>query len=198
MQFARENHLNLPGLSFASDGPSLLQGHGYYYASKGSGQLLLASLDRLLPKTSPLLLYGFSGGAQFTSRFAEWKPERVLGWCAYSAGLWDKPVARKSAPPRLVICGENDSRYGASLIYFKQGRALDKPWLWVGIADTNHSISPQAEDFVRHYFASILEGQRKDRGKWVDIDSNVQATDEVLLSQPSLTGWLPDARLLTE
>jgi hypothetical protein len=144
-----------------------------------------------------LLLYGFSGGAHFTSGFAESKPERVLGWCAYSAEWWDKPIPTKIAPPGLVICGNEDERLGASLIYFKQGRALGKPWLWVGVPGNDHAVSLQAEDFIRRYFAALLNpDDKKGIGQWVDIDFKTVAEEETLNHQPSLTGWLPQTSLL--
>lgn len=76
--FAKPNQLGLVGLSFASDEELFRSGRGYYYASQGSGDLLLEGLRKVFGKDLPVLLYGFSGGAHFTSRFTEWKPERVL------------------------------------------------------------------------------------------------------------------------
>ena len=197
-KFARDHDLDLIGLSFASDGELLRKGRGYYYPSQGSGQLLLDGINREFDPDIPLLLYGFSGGAHFTSGFAEWKPERVLGWCAYSAEWWDKPVPSDSCPPGLVACGENDERLGASLIYFKQGRALGKPWLWLCAPKTGHSIYPPAEDFIRDYFSAILKNSGVVvSGEWVDIDEKSKAEQDVLKNQPSVTGWLPDPELLS-
>ena len=198
-QFAREHNLDLVGVSFASDVSLLTSGRGYYYARQGSGQLLLDGLRHIFHQDLPLILYGFSGGAHFTSRFAEWKPERVLAWCAYSAGWWDKPSSNSASPPGLVVCGDEDERYGASLMYFKQGRASEKPWLWISVPENGHSISAPVEDFVRHYFAALLRtnGQTTS-GQWVDIDFKTNAGPETIRSQPSVTGWLPDAKLLSE
>lgn len=156
-QFAEQHNLDLVGLSFASNGDLLRKGQGYYYPSQGSGQLLLSGIDEALGRQLPLLLYGFSGGAHFTSGFATWKPERVLGWCAYSAEWWEKPLSGRASPPGLVICGAEDERYGASLLYFKQGRALGKPWLWLSVPQNGHSNASPAEKFVRNYFAALLD-----------------------------------------
>jgi hypothetical protein len=98
-QFARKNRLGLVGLSFASDMELLLNGKGYYYVAQGSGELLLHGIEKIFGKANlPLLMYGFSGGAHFTSRFEEWKPERVLTWCTYSAGWWDRPMSSSACP----------------------------------------------------------------------------------------------------
>ena len=198
-QFAREHELGLVGLSFASDGNQLRKGRGYYYPDQGSGQLLLDSIDRMFGSNVPLLLYGFSGGAHFTSGFAEWHPEQVKGWCAYSAEWWNTPSPKHKSPPGLIICGDKDERYGASLTYFKEGRALGKPWLWLSVPDYGHSASSQAEDFVRHYFAAILDAKTSvEEGQWVDVDLKSTAEDVTLRNQPSLTGWLPKETLFVE
>lgn len=202
MEFARKHKLGLVGLSFASEVSLLQNQRGYYYASQGSGQLLLDGLRKIYGKDLPLLLYGFSGGAHFTSRFEEWAPGRVIAWCAYSAGWWSPPSRNKDEtegseknPPGIVACGDQDPRYGTSLFYFKQGRALGKPWLWISLAGVGHQGSPALEDFVRDYFSEILHGN-KGHGDWVDVDLKTKVTPSEVKQYPSITGWLPDGRLL--
>jgi pimeloyl-ACP methyl ester carboxylesterase len=198
--FARQNKLGLVGLSFASDEASLKNGKGYYYASHGSGELLLDGVRRAFGKDLPLILYGFSGGAHFSSRFVEWKPERVLSWCAYSAGWWDDPQKSKILPPGIIACGDRDSRYGASMIYFKQGRALAKPWLWVSVANNGHSPHKSVDKFVREYFAVVLRKKGEinpdHEGLWVDIDRENEVDRKA--EHPALTAWLPDQKLFAE
>jgi hypothetical protein len=88
---------------------------------------------------------------------------------------------------------------GASLVYFKQGRSLGKPWLWLCAPKTGHSIYPPAEDFIRDYFAAILGSNGViPSGEWVDIDQKAKAEQDVLKSQPSVTGWLPNPKLLSQ
>jgi hypothetical protein len=97
----------------------------------------------------------------------------------------------------LIACGERDQRLGASLSYFKQGRALGKPWLWMCAPNTAHEIYPPVEDFVREYFSAILANQgNSDCGEWVDIDLKTKVDEGEARDQPSLTGWLPDSKLL--
>lgn len=195
-EFCQKNELGLVGLSFASATKDLtsISGRGYYHVSRESGNLLLDMVDEAFPGDLPLILYGFSGGAHFSSRFAEWKPERVKAWCAYSAAWWDKPQKSECMPPGLVVCGDEDaSRYGPSLIYFKQGRALGKPWLWISVPKNAHSVSVPIDKFVRSYFASILAGSA---GMWVDIDMKTET--DVSKTPPSLTAWLPDRKLLND
>lgn len=193
-RFAKKHKLGLVGLSFASDTLLLMNGRGYYYASKGSGDLLLDGIRKIYGKRIPLLLYGISGGAHFTARFVEWKPDQVVAWCAYSAGWWDEPKQAKKNPPGIIACGDYDERYGASLIYFKQGRALGKSWLWVSLPQTGHGYSGVLEDFVRKYFAAVLN-EKPGEGQWVDVDLRKMVSPEEADRNRSVTGWLPDARL---
>jgi len=195
-KFAEAKRLTLIGLSFASETDTIHGGTGYYYAAKGSGKLLLDALDRLAGKPLPVLLYGFSGGAHFTARFAEWKPERVTAWCAYSAGWWDEPQPSAIMPSGMVVCGEEDGRLGASLTYFKQGRALGRPWLWVGIPKSGHVQESRVVSFARDYFAVILgEVPHEPQGGWVDIEEKTVAGEDLSRYHPTSIGWLPDMRL---
>ena len=188
------------GLSFASEIDDLHSNNGYYNAGNGSGKLLLDGINKLFNKELPVLLYGFSGGAHFTSRFVEWKPECVISWCAYSAGWWDEPKKSDIMPPGIVACGEDDERLGASLIYFKEGRSVGKPWLWIGIPKNAHSPDGKVESFVRDYFDAILKDHvrpdPKTTGFWVDIDKLCAAEEYVIGQHPTVTAWLPDVKLI--
>lgn len=195
--FAQKEKLGLIGLSFASPIPAIHEGTGYYYVSKGSGEVLLQGIRQIFGRDLPLILYGFSGGAHFTSRFTEWKPDRVLTWCAYSAGWWDEPKSSDVAPPGIVACGDADYRFGASLIYFKQGRAAGKPWLWISLGGVDHVRAPELDEFVKNYFSTILANRRND-GLWVDMDMKAQMTKAEADKHPSLSGWLPHEHLLKE
>jgi hypothetical protein len=196
--FAKQNRLGLVGLSFASSMSAIEEeNNGYYYASKGSGVKLLEGIRKIYGRDLPLLLYGFSGGAHFTSRFEEWNPARVLTWCAYSAGWWDEPQRNPVSPPGIVACGDEDPRYGATLIYFKQGRAAGKPWQWVSLAKTGHQGSLELDDFVRDYFSAILS-QSKAAPIWTDIDREEKVSGSEQAAQPSLTGWLPSETLFAK
>lgn len=199
--FALKHNLGLIGISFASSRMANSTRQGYYYPHAGSGKLLLQGIRSIFgPRKYPLLLYGFSGGAHFTARFAEWCPERVLVWCAYSAMWWDNPSKNKFIPPGIIVCGENDPRLGASLIYFKQGRVLNKPWTWLSVPHNGHSQNLQAENFIRDYFASILKSHISSKdiiasGIIVDIDRKVQINHDFFRTSPTLTAWLPDIHI---
>ncbi|MDR0533580.1 MAG: hypothetical protein LBH01_06465 [Verrucomicrobiales bacterium] len=201
-KFAKQQQLGLAGLSFASDADLLNRDshRGYYYAEEGSGQALLNCIKKAYGKDLPIIPYGFSGGAYFTGHLVEWRPERILTWCAYSASWWNIPQPSKDMPPGIVACGDEDPALGASLIFFKQGRALGKPWLWIDVAKTGHATNSKLDAFVRNYIAAVLKlGDEIDPAKegiWIDVDRLIAINPAI--ENPVLTGWLPQADLLED
>lgn len=92
MDFAKRNNLGVIALNYSSSEEDLYQNRkGYYWLEQGSRQVLLNEIKRVYGKDLPIVLYGFSGGAQFVSRFVDWRPDRIIAWCAYSAQFWDYP-----------------------------------------------------------------------------------------------------------
>jgi hypothetical protein len=195
--FAAQNEVGLIGISYASDPKYLARNQGYYTAGKISGSYLLQAVKQAYGTNLPMLIYGFSGGAHFTSNFIRWSPNRVLAWCAYSAAWWDDPIPSQAAPPGIVVCGELDgSRYTASFNFFEQGRQLGKSWTWLSLAETGHEISHPLDDFVRQYFAAILV-DRQPVGGWYDINTKAHLDDAAVEDYPLLACWLPDEAVAT-
>ena len=190
---AREN-LGLMGMHFESPIDLLCQCQGYYQASKGSGEILLKCVRKIYGRDLPILIFGFSGGAHFTTRLIAWKPESILGWCALGAGVLDEPVPAKFNPPGIMACGADDPRLGGALVFFKQGRAAQKPWLWIEVPKTGHAMSGKLDDFVRGYFKSLLHPS-SGAGAWVDIDLMKEISQKEAKQSPSLSGWLPELSL---
>lgn len=92
MDFAKRNNLGVIALNYSSSEEDLYQNRkGYYRLEQGSRQVLLNEIKRVYGKDLSIVLYGFSGGAQFVSRFVDWCPDRIIAWCAYSAQFWDYP-----------------------------------------------------------------------------------------------------------
>ena len=194
VDFARAQGLGLAGVSFSSP-PDLLYGHpakGYYYAEQGSGEALIKGLRRLYGGDVKLLFYGFSGGAQFGSRFAEQNPGRMLGWAAYSASFWSEPLSASPASvPGIVACGEFDAeRYGPSFAYFQQGRRKEARWTWVSLGRVGHLRHRGFEEFIRSYFAAVLAGDFKE-AVWLDAETKQATTEDDRLLNPALSVWLP-------
>ncbi|MDQ8209823.1 hypothetical protein QEH52_20050, partial [Coraliomargarita sp. SDUM461003] len=139
MDFAEDNRLGVIALAFKSRSEQMYgeAREGYYWPEQGSGKALLDAVRTTYGRDLPILIYGFSGGAQFTSRFVEWVPERVIAWAAYSAQFWDSPQISEANPPGIVACGEHDGgRWYPSFSYFYQGRQQHKPWVWVSLPRT--------------------------------------------------------------
>jgi hypothetical protein len=188
--YAREEKLNLVGLSFASDDNK----PGYFQVASGSGKLLLDGLKQVFGTNQPpLLIYGFSRGAQFTYSFSSWQSDRVLAWCAYSATDWEVPTASVNEPKGIIACGDEDeSNYSFSVLQFLKGRALGKPWTWISLAHTGHVASPQLDELVRTYFKSVLD-HPQEKGLWLDVDTKTEVSTGEIQEEPTLSCWLPDA-----
>jgi poly(3-hydroxybutyrate) depolymerase len=132
---------------------------GYYYPSLWSGDVLLRAVEELATRTpadaESLFFYGHSAGAHFTHRFALWHPDRVAAFVAYSAAWWDPPAASIRDTPALIMCGEDDPRYEATLEFYLASRPFDAPWVWRGFRHTGHESTPAvlrlAATFLEHY-----------------------------------------------
>jgi pimeloyl-ACP methyl ester carboxylesterase len=192
--FAQKHGFGLVGVSFSSP-PALLYGNpanGYYYPEQGSGEALLSGLRQIYGHDVKLLFYGFSGGAQFGSRFAQKYPEHMLGWAVYAASFWSEPsFASINDAPGIVACGEFDAeRYGPSFAFFQQGRRKDARWTWVSLGNVGHMRHKRFEEFVRAHFAAVLEG-KFDQAQWLDAETKQPTTEDERLLNPALSVWLP-------
>lgn len=194
--FAAKNKLGVIALNYSSD-PEKMYGHekqGYYWPEQGSGKALLDEIKRLYGKDLPILIYGFSGGAQFTSRFIDYAPKRIIAWCAYSAQFWDAPKSQEDGgctARGIVACGELDgARWQPSFGFFYQGRRQDKDWIWLSRQNTEHSRSAGLEQFVRDFFQEeldILNGKKIHDDVYADVSKMGMLKKEETEIQPALT-----------
>lgn len=193
VEFAKKNNLGVIALNYYSDEEDLYENRrGYYWPEQGSGAALLDEIKRIYGKDLPIVIYGFSGGAQFASRFIDWAPDRVIAWCAYSAQFWDYPKeGTKTTKARgIVACGDQDGmRWQPSFSFYYQGRKNNRPWIWVNISNTGHNRSAKFEKFVRQFFDEELAIWRGDKKAQEDILSDISNSDNELLlisEQPEL------------
>ena len=191
----------------------------YRDASKGSGEILLKSIEKYSQEISnkninelPLLLYGFSAGGQYNFEFASWKPERVISFVVNKGGYYDTAVASSDTQkvPGIFFIGEDDLYYRNNLILgiYSANRSQGANWTLITEKDTKHSPN-NSKDLSISFFESIMTKRLKDN-KLVEINS-----DNPILGFPkrktfeffdkidktefnnwgklkSLTIWLPD------
>ncbi|MGE9289507.1 MAG: hypothetical protein ACQKBT_00870, partial [Puniceicoccales bacterium] len=197
-EFAGKNDLGLMAIHYSSAVEPMYSEarQGYYWPEQGSGEALLSEINKVYGEDLPILLYGFLGGAHFVSRFTEWMPESVVAWSAYSAQFWDSPTEGEVLPPGIVACGEMDGvRWFPSFSYFYEGRRLGKLWTWVSLAGTGHVRNGKFEQFVREFFAAVLEGSDSSPVLVDVLSGEIIEADEALL-QPGLAAILPSVELL--
>ena len=195
VRFAEKNRFALVGVTFSSPLQFLKERKGYYDASRGSGRILLSLLDKAGFADCPLLMFGFSGGAHFVSSFVEEYPERVHAWCAHSAAWWG--TIRGNAanmPPGIIACGAEDTRLGASLSFFKEGRSVGRRLSWVEIPGSGHERNEPFEDFTREFFNEIIASEGRGKPVWVDVGCG-EVVDKKSVCAESNRSWLPSLRV---
>ncbi len=177
--FAEKENLVLLAPTFHAEGNENNMGKGYYYPEQGSGEVMEKALSELKRRakvdTEKVLFFGFSAGAHYVHRFALWKPQRVEAFVAYSAGWWSEPSLSLKKVPALIMCGEKDERYGATLDFFKKGQKLGCPWLWRSYKNTGHELTPpvrdMAEVFLAHYLKEEPRGMPTSVVRYGDIQT---------------------------
>ena len=91
---------------------------GYYQTLGGNSDKQLISIFQTLGKKYKLhdrmLLYGFSGGSQFTHRFAMKHHKYVLACSSHSGGSWGKVSSSAGYIPFAISCGEMDTKKSVS------------------------------------------------------------------------------------
>jgi pimeloyl-ACP methyl ester carboxylesterase len=161
-EFAEQEKLVLVAPTFKTNEEEIHARHGYYYPEEWSGKATLETLDRIHRETGvdvrKVLLFGYSAGAHFTHRFANWRPDRVRAFVAYSAGWWDAPSPALRGVPALVMCGEDDPRFGATREFMRKAQALHLPWLWRSYAGTDHEITPAVRRMAEAFLGACQRG----------------------------------------
>lgn len=194
LAFAKEHNLLMCGVSFASSRKDDVLGR-YTEVQKGSGELILRTMDQYAGKELPMLVVGFSAGARFTTNWIAWKPERVIAWSAQAVGNWPDPVAGEINPPGIVASGEYDAgSWFAALQYFQAARKQDKKVIWLSIEKLGHQRSPALDSFTRSFFDwSLAKGSSTEC--WYDIDSKKALTASQVKGDPIFSCWLPTEKL---
>lgn len=198
-RFAEENHFALCGLSFASPMALTQKGFGYSHVDRESGKILLDAVDKEFDgKQLPLVFYGYSAGARFSTSFLAWKPDRVIAWCASGVGNWPALPNSGKIAPGIVACGEFDAGcYWSSLHYFQSGRQRNYPWVWVSLKDLGHEQSKELDKFTREYFKVILSnGLKPFEAEYYDIATRRQIQSQDLEGLKIFSASIPEDKTL--
>lgn len=168
-EFARKHKLAFVGLSFASekdhDGDA-----GYHHVDKGSGQLLLDAIERIVPGKLPVVLFGFSRGGQFVHGMASRYPGRVRVWATTGMGpVAELPPGALGKPPGLLVSGMDDPNAGTAREAFFSGIRAKWPVCWLGVPRSGHVIEPRATEWVREFFNAVLSAPPGSAGVWREV-----------------------------
>jgi len=191
----------------------------YRDASKGSGEILLKSIEKYSQEISnkninelPLLLYGFSAGGQYNFEFASWKPERVISFVVNKGGYYDTALTSSETQkvPGIFFIGEDDLYYRNNLILgiYSANRSQGANWTLITEKETKHSPK-NSKDLSISFFESIMTKRLRDN-KLIEINSDnpilgfpkrktfeyFDKIDKIEFNNwgklKSLTIWLPD------
>lgn len=139
-------------------------------ATAGGGQALITALDQLARETGHpelaqvgVLVWGFSAAGSFGPTFAQWRPERTLGFVRYHSNMRGVPVdpARIAGIPALLVTGGADSVAGVedSEQSWRAGRAVNAPWaLAAQPGQPHYSVDGllEASPLMRSWIAAVL------------------------------------------
>lgn len=155
---------------------------------------LFEQLKERFKLTDKMFLHGFSGGSQFTHRFAMNHPKYVCGVSAHSGGSWATDTygninSKAKKIPFAISCGEKDTgkAWGDApfnrLDWFKRFRDeiakknfchIAKSW-----PDQGHRISPGAWDLMRQCFQIATGLPGASATEKVEISGDWENLDEV-------------------
>jgi len=135
----------------------------YWNADQGSGDVFIDMATdagkkyRVYP--GQFLTFGFSGGAQFSHKFAPYKPELVAAYAFANAGMVDQPDKKLVGLPVLVICGEADAgqadRIGKARQYYDNATKLGMRPVWRSYPGVEHALTAEgtrlAQEFLKYH-----------------------------------------------
>jgi len=189
-QFARKHRLVLMGVGFKT-GKVNVKTSGYYYPEQGSGPAMLRAIEVVCKNTGaamqPILMFGFSGGAQFTHRFALWKPEMVRAYAVHAAGWWEKPTNALKNIPGLVSWGSNDYRKSATGDFAREALGLSLPVVACEFPELPHAVDEMVKNLAQTFFEQTVLNRQTNQQPWVGDT----ATKQIVRADSSEAGKIP-------
>jgi len=168
-------------------------------AAVGGGQTLLAVLARLARESGHseladvgVLLWGFSAAGNFGPTFAQWRPDRTLGFISYHSHMRGIPVdvPRIAGIPALFIAGGADSLAGVEDAErsWRAGRAANAPYAFVVHPRRVHVTVEGLLD-ASHLMRGWIEAVLRARGPVDGVGSGLTSLRPIQRE----AGWLADA-----
>lgn len=141
----------------------------YVNVSAGSGQAFLDALATFARKSqhpelanAPLLLWGMSAGGEFNYEFANWKPERVIGFVVNKGGIYYTALASRAArnvPALLFIGGKDlDSRVQTITGLFALNRRGAALWALTNEPSAAHVVG-RSRDLALLFYEDLLNSR---------------------------------------
>ncbi|MDR3404223.1 MAG: hypothetical protein P4L99_17120 [Chthoniobacter sp.] len=198
--FARQNGWGLAAVTFASK-EAKVKGKTVTVLpdlNQGLGSALLAALDSAWGQAPPLIVYGRYGAGTLATKFAQWKPNRMLFWAAYSNEWKEAPIQDKAPVPALIACDREGTQHSnEAQVFFAKGRSLKKPWTWLCLNTPPKERAALLDRFFRDYIHAYLRGTPDAKsGSWTSIATLRPMTTLDLMTKPGEASWLPDAQLM--
>jgi pimeloyl-ACP methyl ester carboxylesterase len=207
--FARQERLGLLGVHLAGAlriplGGGRSRRVAYDQADGGSGEALLAALGELArthgrPEAAeaPLVLWGFSMGAQFCHAFACAWPERVAAFVAVKAGHYQAQAGDAARNvPGLFIIGERDARHRVEkpMRLFRAERARGARWAVAVEPRSGHTVGRSLDLSFPFLRGALLHRPGRDAPEpWLaDIGTLAIYAQDAFPGDALAAAWLPD------
>lgn len=180
---------------------------GYYQMLGGNSDKQLLDIFKTLGEKYKLhdrmLLWGHSGGAQFTHRFAMAHHKTVLACASSSGGSWGKAEKRASYIPFAISCGEKDTKKSVSSApmgrldwyrSFRQGM-IKSNMFFIGKVrpGEGHGAGPWCTNITNDLFKLASTGVYPNQKE--SLDKEVGKIREIIKSGDSKSALLEISRL---
>lgn len=167
VDWAQSQGLAVLGLGFLFDPEDWENKESYQYAQAWSGDALIELLDHLDNKYAiderRLMMFGISAGAQFSTRFGQYFPERVKAVASHAAGGYD-PIQNYNAVKYLITVGEKDNNETKRVDFAKHFAAqAEKKGIDVSlhiIPGVGHRQTKEQDQLSREFFETILKERK--------------------------------------
>ena len=171
----------------------------FYYPEGFSGKAVLDAIESVARKvpidTERILLQGLSAGAQFVHRFAMWAPGRVSAVAINSSSWYDSPGKGCDQVAWMVIIGESESTYDASLRVTQELRDVGAAPLFYPYAGEAHQGGGEAVEKLTLEWLKFQDDRSK--GQLGRKKTSLDRPDQRLAMQAKEMPYVGDMQILT-